>query len=84
MLVQAFTSERRDPYARFDEARLRRAIAETAPKRAPGEKFVYSNYGYGLLGHALARAAGTTYAELLRTRITEPLGLTAPASTSSR
>jgi serine-type D-Ala-D-Ala carboxypeptidase/endopeptidase len=76
MLVQAFTTERRDPYARFDEARLRRAIAETAPKRAPGEKFVYSNYGYGLLGHALARAAGTTYAELPRTRIAEPLGLT--------
>ena len=76
LLVQAFTSERRDPYASFDEARLRRAIAETAPKREPGRKFVYSNYGYGLLGFALAHAAGTTYAELLRTRITGPLGLT--------
>jgi CubicO group peptidase (beta-lactamase class C family) len=35
----------------------------------------YSNFGFELLGHALAAAAGTTYAELLRARITEPLGL---------
>jgi len=35
----------------------------------------YSNFGFELLGHAIARAAGTTYAELLRERITEPLGL---------
>jgi len=35
----------------------------------------YSNLGFELLGHALAGAAGTTYAELVRTRITEPLGL---------
>ena len=28
-----------------------------------------------LLGHAIASAAGTTYGELLRDRITEPLGL---------
>ena len=35
----------------------------------------YSNLGFELLGHALASAAGTTYAELVRTRIVEPLGL---------
>jgi CubicO group peptidase (beta-lactamase class C family) len=35
----------------------------------------YSNFGFELLGHALAAAAGTTYTELLRTRIAEPLGL---------
>jgi CubicO group peptidase (beta-lactamase class C family) len=60
MLASAFTRERHDPYASFDDARLQRAIAETAPKRAPGEKFTYSNYGYGLLGCALARAARTS------------------------
>ena len=58
-LVKAFTSERRDPYAGFDDERMRRAIAETEPKRAPGETFVYSNYGYGLLGYALAQRAKT-------------------------
>ena len=43
----------------------------------------YSNLGFELLGHALASAAGTTYAALLRSRLAEPLGvevLYAPAS----
>ncbi|MCC3764673.1 beta-lactamase family protein [Glycomyces sp. TRM65418] len=35
----------------------------------------YANFGFELLGHALAAAAHTTYVELLRTRIAEPLGL---------
>jgi CubicO group peptidase (beta-lactamase class C family) len=43
----------------------------------------YSNLGFQLLGHALAAAAGTSYAELVHRRVAEPLGLTslyAPAS----
>lgn len=35
----------------------------------------YSNLGFELLGHAIAAAATTTYADLVRTRIAEPLGL---------
>jgi CubicO group peptidase (beta-lactamase class C family) len=35
----------------------------------------YSNFGFELLGHAVARAAGMTYAELVRTRLTGPLGM---------
>ncbi|WP_411701119.1 serine hydrolase domain-containing protein [Conyzicola sp.] len=35
----------------------------------------YSNLGFELLGHAIAAAASTTYAELLRERIVQPLGL---------
>jgi CubicO group peptidase (beta-lactamase class C family) len=35
----------------------------------------YSNLGYELLGHAIAAAAGTTYAQLLTARIAQPLGL---------
>lgn len=68
--------DRSDPYAQFTAERMPEVIAATAPKRPPGGKVVYSNYGYGLLGHVLAEAAGTTYAELVRTRITEPLGMT--------
>ncbi|MFQ6173281.1 serine hydrolase domain-containing protein [Oryzobacter sp. R7] len=37
----------------------------------------YSNLGFMLLGHAVAAAAGTTYAALVRDRIAAPLGLTA-------
>ncbi|WP_019876301.1 serine hydrolase domain-containing protein [Sporichthya polymorpha] len=35
----------------------------------------YSNFGFALLGHAVAAAAGTTYADLIRTRVADPLGL---------
>ncbi|MFB7941901.1 serine hydrolase domain-containing protein [Streptomyces sp. NPDC056049] len=35
----------------------------------------YSNLGFELLGHALAAAAGTSYAELVAERIGTPLGL---------
>lgn len=43
----------------------------------------YSNAGFQLLGHALGAAAGVPYADLVRTRIAEPLGISAchvPAS----
>jgi CubicO group peptidase (beta-lactamase class C family) len=42
----------------------------------PGERWMY-NTGASVLGVLLARAAGTSYAEVLRTRIFEPLGMTA-------
>ncbi|MEU8380585.1 serine hydrolase domain-containing protein [Streptosporangium sp. NPDC048865] len=35
----------------------------------------YSNFGFELLGHAIARAAGTSYRDLVRRRVAEPLGL---------
>jgi CubicO group peptidase (beta-lactamase class C family) len=40
-----------------------------------GSEFEYSNLGAGLLGFALARRAGTGYEELVRKRITGPLGM---------
>jgi D-alanyl-D-alanine-carboxypeptidase/D-alanyl-D-alanine-endopeptidase len=42
---------------------------------APGSVAAYSNVGFDLLGAALAEAAGISYAELLRERITRPLGM---------
>lgn len=35
----------------------------------------YSNTGFALLGHALAARAGTDYADLVRERILDPLGM---------
>jgi serine-type D-Ala-D-Ala carboxypeptidase/endopeptidase len=67
--------DRRNPYAQFTAERMPEVIAATAPKRAPGGKVVYSNWGYGLLGYELAQRAGSTYGELVRERITEPLGM---------
>ena len=50
-------------------------LSSYQPRHTPGERREYSNFGFGLLGHALARAAGTSYRELVRARILEPLGM---------
>ncbi len=41
----------------------------------PTGQYGYSNLGFGLLGHALERAAKTPYAQLLEQRVLEPLGM---------
>lgn len=62
-----------DPYAGIDAERLL-ADVESARLRGVGRPR-YSNLGFGLLGHALATAAGTSYGDLVRAEICEPLGL---------
>jgi len=42
---------------------------------APGSVAAYSNLGFDLLGAALAEVTGKSYADLLRERITGPLGM---------
>jgi len=44
-------------------------------KSAPGAEVLYSNVGYGLLGHILGRASNTAYKDLLNARILDPLGM---------
>ncbi|WP_431469219.1 serine hydrolase [Sphingosinithalassobacter sp. LHW66-3] len=65
-----------DPYAAFGEAELYAFLSGYTLEREIGATPEYSNLGMGLLGHALARAAGAeTYADLVRARILEPLGM---------
>jgi CubicO group peptidase (beta-lactamase class C family) len=65
-----------DPYRDVTEASLLAAIGAGRLRRTPGTgRPAYSNSGFGLLGVALARHAGTTFYELVRTRVTGPLGL---------
>ncbi|PWF39446.1 serine hydrolase domain-containing protein [Massilia glaciei] len=75
------TSGLGDPYQKLD---LRKdytdeeliALEATIPMLfAPGEKWVYSNMGYHLLGFICTRAGGKFYGEQLRERIFEPLGM---------
>jgi D-alanyl-D-alanine-carboxypeptidase/D-alanyl-D-alanine-endopeptidase len=68
-------AERDDPYARIDHERLVAGLARTRCR--PRGRPAYSNLGAGLLGHALARWAGSGYDELVRERICLPLGLDA-------
>ena len=43
----------------------------------PGRRFHYSNLGFSLLGHLVARLRGGTWAEVLHDRVLRPLGLDA-------
>jgi CubicO group peptidase (beta-lactamase class C family) len=65
-----------NPYADYSVAQLYDFVSHYQLTRDPGAQFEYSNLGVGLLGHALARAAGTSYEELARRRIWEPIGMT--------
>lgn len=65
-----------DPYADYTAEDLYAFLAGYELTRDIDEAFEYSNLGTGLLGHALAEAAGVDYETLLRERILEPLGLT--------
>jgi CubicO group peptidase (beta-lactamase class C family) len=61
-----------DPFLSSPDAAVEAARAASLGDPA---KFVYSNLGFGLLGQAIAAAAGTDYATLLGERISRPLGL---------
>lgn len=66
--------DRTDFYARFQAEHLYEFLSSHELERDVGAEWVYSNLGAGLLGHALARAAGVeTLGELIRQRITGPL-----------
>lgn len=62
-----------DPYATYTVRDLFSALGGIHIG-APGD-YLYSNLGVGLLGHALARAEGVTYADLIQTHVLRPLGL---------
>ena len=67
--------DRHNPYAGLSVQELYAGLARTRLRRRPGERVRYSNLGGGLLGQALARAAGQPYEELVRQRICRPLGM---------
>ncbi|MBW1597083.1 serine hydrolase [Streptomyces sp. JJ38] len=74
-LRQLATAYRTNPYARYDTERLVYAFARTRPRRPPGQRWWYSNFGAALLGQALAHTTGTPYADLLTDHVLGPLGL---------
>jgi CubicO group peptidase (beta-lactamase class C family) len=43
----------------------------------PGTRFEYSNTGYGILGRLITNVAGREYREVVRERLTRPLGMDA-------
>lgn len=72
-----------NPYADYAAEQLYQFLSTYELTRDIGSQFEYSNLGGGLLGHVLARRAGVDYTELVRSRITAPLGMKSTAVTFS-
>jgi uncharacterized protein YbbC (DUF1343 family)/CubicO group peptidase (beta-lactamase class C family) len=76
-----------DMWTGYDKA-IELAIEEV-PTSSPGERFVYSDINYILLGEIVHRVSGETLDQFARTHIFEPLGMketmfTPPASLRAR
>jgi len=62
-------------YAGYTLGQLYAGLPDYKLTRPPGTQFQYSNVAVALLGQGLALRQHTTYAALLRARITGPLGM---------
>jgi len=62
-----------NPFADYDSAALHVFFASHGTVKPPDARYLYSSFGIGLLGYALATRAGVPYAQLVRIEITEPL-----------
>ncbi len=63
-----------EPYAppNFAESIRRYGTLVTAP----GERYQYANFGYGLLDHVITTVSGKPYADFMREEVFLPLGMT--------
>jgi D-alanyl-D-alanine-carboxypeptidase/D-alanyl-D-alanine-endopeptidase len=62
-----------NPFAEYDRVALHEFLLSHGTARPADAKYLYSSFGIGLLGYALAARAGIPYAELVRNEITGPL-----------
>jgi CubicO group peptidase (beta-lactamase class C family) len=62
-----------DKYRGYTVDLMYECLSSFTLPRDIGAKYEYSNLGYGLLGHVLAKRMGSSYADLVESRITEPL-----------
>jgi CubicO group peptidase (beta-lactamase class C family) len=50
----------------------------------PGEKYVYSNFGFAILGRVIERLSGMPYEEYVRARVLQPVGANRTRSGKTR
>lgn len=58
------------------QAQMLKGFSKQKPDFAPGSKHAYSNTNFVLLGYMVEKITGKPYADVLQTRIAEPLALT--------
>ncbi|MEU3446260.1 serine hydrolase domain-containing protein [Streptomyces thermolilacinus] len=75
LLRAALASWTTNPYESYGPDLLWPSLARTRLRHPPGTRRHYSNFGAGLLGHLMSRAAGHPYSTLLRDHVLHPLGL---------
>lgn len=68
-------ADQANPYADYTIQQMYDFLSSHELRRDIGERFEYSNYGVGLLGHILALRAAMTYEELVIDRIARPVGM---------
>ena len=64
-----------DPYKDYSPELLFQSLRKGKSLVTPGKKQAYSNFAVGLLGQLLSIKNDCSYGELLKRRITDPLGL---------
>ena len=64
-----------DPFSMNTKEAELKSLKEDPLLFAPGTAALYSNFGYDLLGAALANTGGKPYAALLQERVLDPLGM---------
>lgn len=65
----------KNPFAAYKASYYWDWMSSHRPAYRPGTTAIYSNFGFGLLGEALGKAGGKSFAELVGERITKPLGM---------
>ena len=71
-----------NPYTDYTAEDLQYYLSEQAHLYTrPGENYLYSNLGVGLMGYALSIVTETPYEQLLQERVLEPLGMSNTAIT---
>lgn len=71
-----------NPYADYTAEDLQYYLSEQAHLYTrPGENYLYSNLGVGLMGYALSTVTEMPYEQLLQERVLNPLGMSSTAIT---
>lgn len=72
-----------NPYADYHAADMYAFLARHGVQRPDQATFLYSNYGFGLLGQALSVRGGEPYPQLLKDEVLDPLAMHDTAITLS-